>query len=156
MPNSFPAYERDAKKQQYYFTQGNTENGNEPIVFGYNGTDCTRLGGFDNYHLDNECDILSLNVLDDIKIDCKISDAISPHSDSIWDELYESGHNPVEVQKIGFSSALTRDYIVPCDFSYSQEQEPLFQDAFAVKGCSGPFLEGSASASLVFYHAWQE
>jgi hypothetical protein len=79
MPNSFPAYESYAKKQQYYFTQGNTENDNEPIVFGDNGTDCTRLGGFDNYHVDNECDILSLNVLDDIKIDCKISDAISPH-----------------------------------------------------------------------------
>jgi hypothetical protein len=38
----------------------------------------------------------------------------------------------VEVEKTGFSSALTRGYIVPCDFSYSQEQEPLFQDAFAV------------------------
>jgi hypothetical protein len=58
----------------------------------------------------------------------------------------------VEVEKTGFSSALTRGYIVPCDFIYSQEQEPLFQDAFAVKGCDGPFLEGGDSGSLVFFH----
>jgi hypothetical protein len=63
MRNSLPAYESYAKKQQYYFTQGNTENDNEPILFGDDGTDCTRLGGFDNYHFDNECDILSLKVL---------------------------------------------------------------------------------------------
>ena len=104
------------------------------------------------YHFDNECDILSLKVLDGVKIDCKIADATSPDWDSIWDELYKSDSNPVEVEKIGFSSALTRGYIVPCDFIYSQEQEPLFQDAFAVKGCSGPFLEGGDSGSLVFFH----
>ena len=69
--------------------------------------------------------------LDGVKIDCKIADATSPDWDSIWDELCESDSNPVEVEKIGFSSALTRGYIVPCDFSYSQEQEPLSQDAFA-------------------------
>jgi hypothetical protein len=69
MRNSRPAYESYAKKQQYYFTQGNTENDNEPILFGDSGTDCTRLGGFDNYHFDNECDILSLKVLDGVKID---------------------------------------------------------------------------------------
>jgi hypothetical protein len=142
MRNSLSAYESYAKKQQYYFTQGNTKNDNEPILFGDDGTDCTRLGGFDNYNFDNECDILSLKVLDGVKTDCKIADATSPDWDSIWDELYESDSNPVEVEKTGFSSALTCGYIVPCDFSYSQEQEPLFQDAFAVKGCSGPFLEG--------------
>ena len=152
MRNSLPAYESYAKKQQYYFTEGNTENDNEPILFGDDGTDCTRLGGFDNYHFDNECDILSLKVLDGVKIDCKIADATSPDWDSIWDELYESDSNPVEVEKTGFSSALTRGYIVPCDFSYSQEQEPLFQDAFVVKGCDGPFLEGGDSGSLVFFH----
>jgi hypothetical protein len=33
--NSLPAaYESYAKKQQYYFTQGNIENDNEPILFG--------------------------------------------------------------------------------------------------------------------------
>ncbi|CAB3979785.1 5 -methylthioadenosine S-adenosylhomocysteine nucleosidase [Paramuricea clavata] len=57
MRNSLPAYESYAKKQQNYFTQDNTENDNEPILFGDDGTDCTRLGGFDNYHFDNECDI---------------------------------------------------------------------------------------------------
>ena len=63
MRNSLPAYESYVKKRQYYFTQGNTENDNEPILFGDDGTNCTRLGGFDNYHFDNECDILSLKVL---------------------------------------------------------------------------------------------
>ncbi|CAB4022353.1 Hypothetical predicted protein [Paramuricea clavata] len=118
MRNSLPAYESYAKKQQYYFTQGNTENDNKPILFGDDGTDCTRLGGFDNYHFDNEC-ILSLKVLHGVKIDCKIADAASPDWDSIWDELYESDSdsNPVKVEKTGFSSALTRGYIVPCDFS---------------------------------------
>ena len=152
MRNALPAYESFAKKQQYYFTEGNTENDNEPILFGDDGTNYTHLGGFGNYHFDNECDILSLKVSDGIDIDCKIADATSPDWDSIWDELYESGHNPVEVQKIGFSSELTRGYIVRCDFSYSQEQEPLFQDAFVVKGCGGPFLEGGDSGSLVFFH----
>jgi hypothetical protein len=65
-------------KQQYYFTEGNTGNDNEPILFGDDGTNCTRLGGFDNYHFDNECNILSLKVLDGVKIDCKIADATSP------------------------------------------------------------------------------
>jgi hypothetical protein len=73
MRNSLSAYESYAKKQQYYFTQGNTKNDNEPILFGDDGTDCTRLGSFDNYHFDNECDILSLKVLDGVKIDCKIA-----------------------------------------------------------------------------------
>jgi hypothetical protein len=41
MRNSLPAYESYAKKQQYYFTQGNTENDNEPILFGDDGTNCT-------------------------------------------------------------------------------------------------------------------
>ncbi|CAB3977155.1 Hypothetical predicted protein [Paramuricea clavata] len=63
MRNSLTAYESYAKKlQQHYFTQGNTENDNESILFGDDGTDCTRLGGFDNYHFDNECDILSLRL----------------------------------------------------------------------------------------------
>jgi hypothetical protein len=44
MRNSLPAYENYAKKQQYYFAQGNTENDNEPILFGDDGTNCTRLG----------------------------------------------------------------------------------------------------------------
>jgi hypothetical protein len=39
MRNALPAYESYAKKQQYYFTEGNIEN-------------CTRLGGFDNYHFE--------------------------------------------------------------------------------------------------------
>ena len=152
MRNALPAYESYAKKQQYYFTEGNTENDNGLILFGDDGTDYTRLGGFDKYHFDNECDILSLKVSDGVKIDCKIVDATSPDWDSIWDELYDGDSNLVEVEKTGFSSALTRGHIVPCDFSYSQEQEPLFQDAFAVKGCSGPFLEGGDSGSLVFFH----
>ncbi|CAB4022354.1 Hypothetical predicted protein [Paramuricea clavata] len=57
MCNALPAYESYAKKQQYYFTQGNMENDNVPILFGYDGTDCTGYGGFDNYHFDNESGI---------------------------------------------------------------------------------------------------
>ncbi|CAB4027208.1 Hypothetical predicted protein [Paramuricea clavata] len=126
MRNSLPAYGTRGN------TRGNTENDNVHILFGDDGTDCSRLGGpFDNYYFDNECDILSLKVLDGVKIDCKIADATSPDWDSIWDELYESDSNLVELQ---------------------QEQEPLFQDTFAVKGCGGPFLEGGDSGSLVFFH----
>ena len=41
MRNSLSAYESYAKKQQYYFTEGNTENDNDPILFGDDGTNCT-------------------------------------------------------------------------------------------------------------------
>ncbi len=152
MRTQLPSYVRYAKKQQYFFTNDKAEDDNGPILFGDDGRNYTHLGDFDNYRFDNECDILSLKISEGTEIDCKIADATSPDWDSLWDELFESTDHPMEVTKIGFSSALTRGYLVPCDFSYSEEQKPLFQDAFAVKGCGGPFLKGGDSGSLVFFY----
>jgi hypothetical protein len=70
----------------------------------------------------------------------------------MYERVFSIDRNPVEVEKIGFSSAKTSGHIVSCDFSGFQENEFLFQDAIVVKGCSGPFLEGGDSGSLVFFH----
>ena len=173
--NSLPIYEEHAKEQQYYFAErvvvendneeqqyyyaervADNENNNQPITFGDDGSNYTHLGDFHNYQFDSKCDILSLKVSKDTKIDCKILDTISPNWTNIWDEMYERvfsiDRNPVEVEKIGFSSAKTSGHIVSCDFSGFQEDKFLFQDAIVVKGCSGPFLEGGDSGSLVFFH----
>jgi hypothetical protein len=154
--SSLPIYEEHAKEQQYYFAERvAVENNNDDITFGDDGSNYTPLGVFHNYQFDSKCDILSLKVSKDTKIDCKILD-ITPNWKNIWDEIYERvfsiGRNPVEVEKIGFSSAKTSGHIVSCDFSGFQENEFLFQDAIVVKGCSGPFLEGGDSGSLVFFH----
>ena len=155
--NSLPIYEKHAKEQQYYFAERVVvESNNEPITFGDDGSNYTPLGDFHNYRFDSKCDILSLKVSKDTKIDCKILETTSPNWENIWDEYYErvisTDDNPVIVQKRGFSSAETYGQIVPCDFSSSRENESLFQDTIIVKGYSRPFLKGGDSGSLVFLH----
>ena len=157
--NSLPIYEEHAKEQQYYFAERVVvENNNEPITFGDDGRNYTPLGHFHKFQFDNKCDILSLKVSKDTEIDCKISGITSPNWTNIGVEYYErvfsTGDNPdpVIVEKRGFSSAKTYGHIVPCDFSSSQENESLFQDAIVVKGYDGPFLKGGDSGSLVFLH----
>ncbi len=154
--SSLPTYVKHAKQQQYYFTEMAVKNNNESISFGDDGSKYTPLGDFHKYHFDNKCDIMSLKVLADTEIDCRMQDTACPNWNSIWDEFYErvlrTGHNPVEVVKNGFSSGLTHGHIVPCDFSSNQETESLFQDAIVVKGCNGPFLESGDSGALVCFH----
>jgi hypothetical protein len=155
--SSLPAYVGEASGKTYLFTQGKADNNNEPISFGDDGSNYTPLGDFHNYQFDSECDILSLKIPKDTQINCKIADVTSRDWDSIWDELIEecaerTSQNPVKVEKIGFSSALTYGHIVSCNVSYGKEME-LFKNAVAVKGCSsGPFLEGGDSGALVSFH----
>ncbi|CAB3989022.1 Hypothetical predicted protein [Paramuricea clavata] len=149
--SSLSTYVDEAKEKEYWFTEGSVEDNNEPIPFGDDGSNYTALGDFHNYHFDDECDILSLKIID-TEIDCKITGVNSPDWSSIWDELLDmTGQNPVKVEKIGYSSALTCGHIVSCNVSYSDEGN-LFQNAIVVKGCGGPFLKGGDSGSLVSFH----
>jgi hypothetical protein len=153
---SLPAYVDEAKRKEYWFTEGSIENNNEPISFGDDGSTYTTLGDFHNYHFDNECDILSLKILKDTEIDCKIADVNCPDWHSIWDELLENiseciaGQNSVKVEKSGFSSALTCGHIVSFNCKYRDEND-IFQNAIIVKGCEGPFLEDGDSGSIVCF-----
>jgi hypothetical protein len=149
--SSLPTYVNEAKEKEYWFTEGSVEDNNEPISFGDDGSNFTALGDFHNYRFDDECDILSLKIMD-TEIDCKITGVNSPDWSSIWDELLDmTGQNPVKVEKIGFTSALTCGHIVSCNVSYGDEGN-LFQNAIVVKGCGGPFLKGGDSGSLVSFH----
>ncbi|XP_028418722.1 uncharacterized protein LOC114544235 [Dendronephthya gigantea] len=145
-----------AVKKEYFFTESKGETNNEAISFGDDGSNYLRLGDFENAHFNTECDILSLKIPNDVQLFCTISGVTSPDWDTIDDELYErvieKKTSPVHVEKNGFSSALTKGYIVPYDFSYSIGQEPLFEDGFVVEGYGGaPFLKNGDSGSLVFF-----
>ena len=149
-------YRNHAKELQYYITEGNLGHNNEPISFAGDGSNYIHLGDFDNCHFDNECDILSIKVSDTTEIDCKVEDFARPDWNEIWNELYDgiienSGQSPVKVEKIGFSSAVTHGYLVPCHLSY-KEEDILFQDAYVVKGCGHLFMEDGDSGSPVFFY----
>ena len=61
--SSLPAYENYAKGKKYYITKDNTEN-----IYDIK-CNPTYLGDFHNFHLDSNCDILSIKVADSTKIE---------------------------------------------------------------------------------------
>ena len=150
--NSLPAYVFHAREKRYWFTEH--ENDNEPIAYEDDLSNYTPLGDFHNSHFDSECDIMSVKVPEDTEINCEMADVTSQDWQSIWDKLLEKfgewdeGQNPVQVEKIGFSSGLTYGRIVACDIGYGN----LFEHAIAVKGYSDSFLENGDSGSPVFFH----
>ena len=157
--NSLKKYVNYAKKQQYYFTNGdggseqngyNESNNNESITFGYDGSPYVCLGDFADCHFDTECNILSLKVSDDIEFNCKLPDVIYPNTKKMWTALNKVLKSQTQVEKIGFSSALTQGRIVISNFNYMHEDNLLFQDAIVVEGCSGSFLQGGDSGCLVY------
>jgi hypothetical protein len=153
--SSLQNYVQHAREQEYHFVERDAEKtNNEPIVYGDDGRNYTPLGDFHEHQFDSTCDIMFLKVPRNTKIDCKIKNVTPPNWDNIGKELYERVYdcNTVTVEKTGFSSGLTHGRIIPCDFSINLEGESLFQDAYIVKGYSGPFLEGGDSGSPVFFH----
>ena len=155
--HSVTDYATYAEKQNYCFQESPVEDNNESISYGDDGSKYKCLGDFDNYHFDDQCDIMSLKISDDIEINCKVADVTPPDWDEIWNELYERvtenpGQNPVEVKKVGFKSGLTQGHVFKTDFAY--EGDVSFYDATVVKDLehSGPFLEGGDSGSVVFFH----
>jgi hypothetical protein len=153
---SFTNYVEYAKQQDYYFQKSPVENDNE--LFGDDGSNYECLGHFGDGHLNDQCDIMSLRIADGVEIDCKVADVTHPDWQEVWDELSyrvveNPGQNPLKVKKIGFKTGETQGEIVKHDFSYCNGSEDVsFYDATVVKGCSGPFLEGGDSGSLVFFH----
>ena len=155
--NSLPDYEEVAREKEYWFTEADVSNNNEPTWYGDDGGSYTLLGDFYSCSFNDECDIMSLIVSDQTNVDCKIADATPPDWNRIWGEFYErvfegTGQDPVRVEKTGCASSLTYGRIIPCDFSYRGESE-IFKDAIVVKGyCGRPFLEDGDSGSLVLFH----
>ena len=120
-----------------------------------------RLGCFDKHHFDDACDILSLKISDGTEIDCKVPDVTRPDWNKISDELYErvlknEGQNPVVVEKLGFTSGLTKGDIVISEFYYKHEDVDLFDVAVVVKGHSDSFLKGGDSGGLVSFYDQDE
>ena len=139
----------------YLFAENKEENNNAAISFGDDERNYVPLGDFHKCHSDSECDILSLKIPEDTKLDCKVVDVASPNWTSTWDELLECESlptQPLNVEKTGFASALTFGHIVSCHASYKD----LFKNAVAVKGCGGPFLENGDSGALVLFHGKNE
>lgn len=163
--NSLKSYADYAKRQQYYFIKGRGDSGsennsrheynnNESISFGDDGCNHICLGDFKDYHFDCECDILSLKIPNNIKIDCKLADVIYLNGKEMWTQLNNvlKSRTPVQVEKIGYFTALTCGHIATSNFTYSLDNYLLFQDAIVVEGNgdSASFLEGGDSGSLVF------
>ena len=166
MRSSLVLYANHAKEHQYYFTKrdgdGSSEqngpyerNNNEPISFGGKGREYVRLGDFAGYHFDKECDILSLKIYDDIKINCRLEDVIYPNTEEMWTKLNNilKSQTPVMVEKIGFSSDVTYGRIAISNFTYFHKKDVkdvLFENAIVVEGCSVPFLQDGDSGCPVF------
>jgi hypothetical protein len=145
-----------AKRQEYYFQESIVDNDNGPITNGDNGGRHMHLGYFDKHHFDDTCDILSVKISDGTEIDCKVPDVTRPDWDKISNELYErglqkAGENPVVVEKLGFTSGLTKGNIVISEFHYKHEDDDLFDEAVVVKGHSDSFLKDGDSGCLVFF-----
>ena len=163
--NSLKSYADYAKRQQYYFIKGRSDdslennsrheyNNDESISFGDDGCNHICLGDFKDYRFDSECDILSLKIPNNIEIHCKQADVIYLNGEEMWTQLNNvlKSPTPVKVEKIGFSTALTCGHIATSNFTYCLKSYPLFEDAIVVKGNGGSasFLEGGDSGSLVF------
>ena len=105
-----------AREKEYYFRESKGDNKDEAISYGDDGS---------NYL----SDILSLKIPNDVKLVCRIEGVTSSHWERIHDQLSERvffQNSLVNVEKNGFSSALTKGYIVPNTLSYSGA---LFKDA---------------------------
>ncbi|XP_028398971.1 protein mono-ADP-ribosyltransferase PARP14-like [Dendronephthya gigantea] len=156
MRDEFADLQTRAREKEYLFKENRRVTNNEAISFGDDESNHLQLGEFENAHFNTKCDILSLKIPKDVQLSCKISGVTSPDWNKINGELnkrvIENNTSPVHVEKNGFSSGLTKGYIVPCDFSYSEGPKLLFKDAFVVEGYGGtPFLEDGDSGSLVFF-----
>ena len=142
-------HESSAENKIYRFKETD-ENNNEAMSC--DESDDEFLGDFHMCRWDSECDILSLKIPKETKVSCKITDAISPDWNSLWDEILENTESisatPLNVEKIGFKSAVTYGHIAKWNISY----KGLFKNAIAVKARDPrPFLEDGDSGALVFF-----
>ena len=146
--------EYSAKIKTYRFKE-KEENNNEAMSCDESDDDRTNSVSLGDFHMcrwDSECDILSLKIPEQTEVNCEIADVTPPDWNSLWDEILENTESisakPLNVEKIGFKSALTHGHIAVYNASY----KGLFKNAIAVKACDDrPFLEGGDSGALVFF-----
>ena len=135
--------------KSYWFAENNMENNNEAIPDTFNKENSVPLGDFHMHHLDKQCDILSLKIPSDRRVDCKMPDVTCPDWNSFWEELLEdtASNRKKTVEKDGFKSGETYGHITLFSASYKDK----FKNAIAVEGCNKhPFLENGDSGALVY------
>ena len=138
-----------AKIKTYRFAENDMEHNNEAMPVPFNRKNTVPLGDFHNF--DKQSDILSLKILGETDVNCKLANVTSPDWKSLWDGMLEdtaSDKRGLKVEKIGFKSGLTYGHIALYNTSYKGK----FKNAIAVKGCDNrPFLEEGDSGALVFF-----
>lgn len=113
------------------------------------------LGKFCDFSFDSVSDIMSIEVDEDVQVDCKVAETDVPNWSAIWKELYKRikrrRRSYVSVKKLGYSSDITDGYIDDINYTYIYKGELLFKDAVAVKSDSRTFLKPGDSGALVHF-----
>ena len=115
------------------------------------------LGRFCDGFFDSDSDIMSIEVDEDVGVDCKLAKIDAPNWSAIWKELHERlkrrrRRGDVKVSKLGYSSAVTDGYIDDINYTYKYKDELLFKNAVAVKSDSNQsFLKPGDSGALVHF-----
>ncbi|XP_028391336.1 uncharacterized protein LOC114516141 isoform X3 [Dendronephthya gigantea] len=150
-------YENFARRQEYHYHKRGTDNAdqNENIVASL-PANYTRLGQLYKCCFHSESDIMSIQVDEDVQVDCGVEDIGNPDWDRISEELHRRVNrnigDRVMVQKVGFSpNDNHKGYIVDCDYTYNSDGEILFRNAILIKGMAGTFLENGDSGALISF-----
>ena len=115
-----------APKYSYRENQVDNTDENTNIVGHIN------LGRFCHGFFDSDSDIMSIEVDEDVGVDCKLAETDAPN----WKELHKRlkrRRSDVKVNKLGYSSAVTDGYIHDINYTYKYKDELLFKNAVAVK-----------------------
>ena len=153
----FNTYENYAKKQEYHYREKNMEHADEisksPVACSANDTP---LGRFSQYCFDSESDMMSIQVHEDIQVDCTVEDIENPDWDKIWEELFQrvccSTGDRVIVQKVGsLPSDDNIGYIAGLNVSYALNGDFLFEDAIVIEGMAGSFMKDGDCGALVYF-----
>ena len=113
------------------------------------------LGKFFKGSFDSVSDIMSIEVDEDVQVNCNVAETDVPNWSAIWKELHKRvkrrRRSDVSVKKLGYSSNITDGYIDDINYTYKYKGELLFKDAVAVKSDSGTFLEPGDSGALIHF-----
>ncbi len=155
---SIENYQEYAREQQEYYYKEKTIEKSDENENTVDPDNYTHLGKLAKCSFHSESDIMSIQVREDVTINCRVAGINVPVWERIWEELYDrvlingiTGDH-VKVEKVGYpTNEEHAGRIVDHNFCYRYEGEILFQNAIVVKGNSGSFLKDGDSGALICF-----
>ena len=115
------------------------------------------LGSFHKRSFDSDTDIMSIQIPDDVEVDCNVAEVDSPNWTVLRRKLLERVtpdlNNLVQVAKVGHSTNRMPGYIVKCSHTYKcPDGHLLYKDAIVIKDNETPFLQPGDSGALLWFY----